>query len=407
MNILEKTLKILEQPVCDRCLGRQFGQLLSGYTNEERGRMLRAIAAMSVDHEKFKTSADMSNFSGIAFHNLEAEKRDSKECSVCSGFFENIRKYAENIAKSRKYEYGTFLVGTRMSSDMIEKEEALWERVGIDYCEPIKAEINREVGKAVEKAANAKFDRKSPEVNIILDIESGKAEVLPNPLFIYGEYQKLKRGIPQTRWPSRKYRTSVEQIIAKPFMLATHGNGHKLHGQGREDIDARCLAFRPFVLEILQPRKRKISIKGLGRKIGKGVKVRKLRLSDIAEVRRIKEAKADKTYRATVRCKDSIERKDLVKIKGIIGEIRQRTPQRVLHRRGDRSRKRKVKQVKYRYLDRNTFLLEIRGEGGLYIKELISGDGGRTRPSISELLGNECTCRELDVVKIHAATKQN
>jgi len=52
-------------------------------------------------------------------------------------------------------------------------------------------------------------------------------------------------------------------------------------------------------------------------------------------------------------------------------------------------------------MDKRTFMIEVRGEAGLYIKELISGDSGRTRPSISELLKNECTCKELDVMKIH------
>jgi len=36
----------------------------------------------------------------------------------------------------------------------------------------------------------------------------------------------------------------------------------------------------------------------------------------------------------------------------------------------------------------------------LYIKELISGDGGRTKPSLSELLGTETEVKELDVVDV-------
>ena len=51
MQIQEKAQRILQQPVCDRCLGRQFAQLLSGFTNEQRGHMLRTLVAMSVDKE--------------------------------------------------------------------------------------------------------------------------------------------------------------------------------------------------------------------------------------------------------------------------------------------------------------------------------------------------------------------
>jgi len=46
-------------------------------------------------------------------------------------------------------------------------------------------------------------------------------------------------------------------------------------------------------------------------------------------------------------------------------------------------------------------IIFVTTEAGLYIKELISGDKGRTQPNLSELLQNECVCKELDVVKIH------
>jgi tRNA pseudouridine synthase 10 len=45
--------------------------------------------------------------------------------------------------------------------------------------------------------------------------------------------------------------------------------------------------------------------------------------------------------------------------------------------------------------------IEIKGEAGLYIKELVTGDDGRTSPSISELLKNPARVESLDVVKIH------
>ena len=400
--VLEKALKILQQPVCDHCLGRQFAQLLSGYGNEERGRVIRAAAAMSIDQEEAPEGVDMSNFSGLKFHNLEAAMPAGKKCSVCGGLFPGLGKWAERIrSAAKKCEFSTFLVGTKLALDLIEKEEGLWERVGIDHCEPLKAELNRELGKLVEKALGARFDGKKPEVNIIADFGSGKAAIGINPLFVYGEYQKLARGIPQTKWPSGKYRTSVEQIIAKPFMRATKGKAHKLHGMGREDIDARCLGWRPFVLEILGPVKRKIDIRKLAKKIDrKKVRVRNARLSGVAEVREIKEARAEKTYRAVVLCENKIGRKDLKRLREL-RLVHQRTPQRVLHRRADRLRKRAVRSVKARLVSGGKFVLEIRSEAGLYIKELVSGDSGRTQPSVSSLLGTKCACRELDVIAIH------
>src|SRR3989338_4543026 len=355
--LLEKAMKILQHPVCDNCLGRQFGQLLSGFDNKERGSMLRAVAAMSLDRQDADIKGiDFSNFHGHKFHNLESAVPQKRRCEVCNDTFESLGKWVAKIKKAaQKYEFSTFLMGTKLSFELIEKEEALWERVGIDFCEPLKAELNREIGKLVEKAAGVKFSGKSPDANIIMDFDSGKVTMEINPIFIYGEYQKLARGIPQTKWPSGKYKTSVEQIIAKPFMAATAGTAHKLHGMGREDIDARCLGWRPFVLEILSPRKRTMDIRKLVKKIDKKVKVRNMRLSSIAEVRQIKEFRAEKTYSALVICEKPLARKDLKKLSQL-KVITQKPPERVLHRRADRYRKRGVRSIKAKYISSKKFL---------------------------------------------------
>lgn len=427
MNVLEKAEKILQQPVCDRCLGRQFAQLLSGYTNDQRGRMLRTAVAMSIDRSKgeekegktknqeesqSKSGAkssdismhvmDKSNFAGYIFHNLESDKSTkAKKCSVCGDFFASLDKWArkiETVSKGR--EIRTFLVGTKLPFHMIEAEEALWERVGIDYCEPIKAEINRELGKLVETKLKIKF-HKIPDVNFIINVETGKVALETNPVFVYGEYQKLVRGIPQTKWPSRKYRTSVEEIIAKPFLPATGAKGHKLHGLGREDIDARCLGWRPFVIEFLSPVKRTLDLRKLEKKVGSGIRVRNMKFSNIAEVRKIKEAKAEKTYTILVECGRKITNSDLKRLRAI-KDVNQKTPERVLHRRADKYRKRKVKSLKATLVGSKKFRLTLRTEAGLYVKELVSGDGGRTEPSVSQLLDTKCIPRDLDVLQIHA-----
>ena len=44
--------------------------------------------------------------------------------------------------------------------------------------------------------------------------------------------------------------------------------------------------------------------------------------------------------------------------------------------------------------------MRIKTEGGLYIKELISGDGGRSHPNVSEILGVNAVCEQLDVIEV-------
>ena len=70
MNVVEKAMKILEIGyVCDRCLGRQFAQLLSNTSNEARGKALRLAVAMQLDQSGDTQRIDMRNFLGITFHN--------------------------------------------------------------------------------------------------------------------------------------------------------------------------------------------------------------------------------------------------------------------------------------------------------------------------------------------------
>ena len=80
--------------------------------------------------------------------------------------------------------------------------------------------------------------------------------------------------------------------------------------------------------------------------------------------------------------------------------IQQRTPIRVIHRRSDRLREKQIYSVKIKKISGIKLELTIDCQGGLYVKELISGDGGRTSPSLSEILGTEAKCTRLDVLKV-------
>jgi tRNA pseudouridine synthase 10 len=50
--------------------------------------------------------------------------------------------------------------------------------------------------------------------------------------------------------------------------------------------------------------------------------------------------------------------------------------------------------------DQNELELKIKAQGGAYIKEFISGDEGRTVPSVSSMLQNDAICTELDVLEV-------
>jgi tRNA pseudouridine synthase 10 len=406
--VLETAKEILQKGyVCDNCLGRQFGQILSGLANRERGRSLRTALAMEYSQKPFPV--DKANFRDINFRKKPSisdkpqpkEKEKSGACRICAGLFDRLEKWASVASgKLQSVECSTFVVSTSLSLDLIRNEEALWEEIGIEHCEPIKSEINRELGKLISAKAKKEPDEVRPDVMLTLDLERDSIAMQINPVYVYGRYQKLVRGIPQTKW--EKYKVTVEDLIAEPFMKASSGSGHSMHASGREDIDARCLDWRPFVLEIESPRKRSFDLKRMEAEVNRTRKVRVqgFRYTDRKEVVTVKSMMPDKSYRAIVIAEKPVPPEALKRLTRI-SIIKQQTPTRVVHRRADKTRTKRMKSVSWKLLSGKRIEFTIKGEAGLYIKELISGDGGRTRPSFSEAVGIPMKVKELDVVKIH------
>lgn len=397
IEIARKVTK--EGPICDHCLGRQIAKISSGLSNERRGKILKEVL-----REK-------------------GEELKEGKCWVCNGLFEHLEYWVSKaLEKLKDYEFDSFLVGTKVSGLLLENEELLWEIAGASYAEPLKAELNREVGKRIEHETGKIVDFKLPDVVVILNLWTETVELQVKAVFIYGRYRKLKRGISQTRWLCREcrgkgcercnftgkmYPESVEELISGSLREEFQGEEMVLHGCGREDIDARMLGSgRPFVLELQEPRRRNVDLRMAEEKVNEEnrgkVEVRDLRYVNREMVAKIKNAKMDKTYRIEVELKRKVLEEEvknaLERLSGAL--IEQRTPTRVLHRRADLVRKRNVHSVRLVSFEGQNAAMEIKCGAGLYIKELISGDEGRTKPSFSELLGVEAEVKELDVLDV-------
>ncbi len=397
MSVISTAKAIIKKGyICDHCLGRQFSQLLTGITNVERGRIVRAVLAMEYEIKPYKT--ELSNFWQTKFHTAITVPKP-KSCWVCGGLFDRLTSLAERVArKLAGYQYDSFVVGSRLSDDMLAAEDRLWRIAGFKWAESAKSELNRELGKVLEKRLKKKSDRRSPDIEILVDLARSTITVRPRPLYIKGFYKKLIRGIPQTK--KAGYKLSVQQIIEKPLLSAAQAKTSSFHGAGREDIDVRCLDWRPFVIELKNPKRFRLPLKRIRALINrsKAVRVNNLSRTTKLEVSTIKAARYDKSYTILVRTEKAIN--DLSPLKGLIGTIEQWTPTRVAHRRARRLRKRVVKEVSYRALSKTRFKLTVRAEAGLYVKELVTGDQGRTKPSVTSFLGFDANPISVDVIKI-------
>ncbi len=403
MELTELYQKVMEYgEICDHCLGRLVAKRSFGLSNDMRGNAIRIAAAIELN---------------------QPYQPQAEPCWICDNFFDNTRVWAERVAKALKgTECRTFLMGSKVPPLIAESEEMVWSDLSLTDPEPLKSEINREVGKAVSSLVGLEMELKNPDVVVVLNIADETVDVQIRPAFIYGRYLKYERGIPQTHWDCRachgagceacngtgkQYADSVEELIGRPMIDLFQGTGATLHGAGREDIDAVMLGSgRPFVMEISEPLKRFLDLALIEESVNQAaagrIGIRDLRWSMRSEVETLKTHKGHKKYRILVDIDGSVPEDALISaLKRLAGTtIHQRTPARVAHRRADKIRDRVVLDIQYTGKEGGLYALEVTGEAGLYIKELISGDSGRTTPSLSEILGTPAVVNQLDVIHV-------
>jgi tRNA pseudouridine synthase 10 len=403
---IENLEKCFSKGLCDACLGRCVAKKGHGLRNEERGAMVRN----SLQGQPGPVAAE--------------------DCWLCEGLTDEYDKFARLVAKALgPHEFSTFVMGSKTDAGLKEREKELHAILGEKGFEETKSEVNREVGKRVCDLTGKDVDFKRADIVVLMDTRFDVVKLEVHSIFLYGRYRKLERGIPQTKWPCKRcrgkgcdrcggtgkmYPTSVEEIIAGPVVERFKAKGQAFHGMGREDIDARMLGNgRPFVLELKEPILRDIGPDGLRQleavinraAVGR-VEIEGLRTSTKDEVRSVKDHRCTKSYRVEVEFGDEVEEGNLAKaLEELNGKvIDQRTPKRVSHRRGDILRKRRVVAIgtdEGAPKSGKSTVLTIEGQAGIYIKELIAGDEGRTVPSLAGLLGLECIVKALDVIQIH------
>ncbi|MEA1993832.1 MAG: tRNA pseudouridine(54/55) synthase Pus10 [Euryarchaeota archaeon] len=336
-------------------------------------------------------------------------KRVPKKCELCGNIFDKIDQLTNFTYEA---EFSTFNVGIKLAQGVVKKEKEIMKNLSLSGEKTLKRELLSILREKLKEKFNKDVQFENPDVVFIFDLETLEMRTEPRSLYIRGRYNKYVRDIPQTKWYCKKcrgrgcpycnfkgkmYETSVEEIIGAVVLRYAECTEEKFHGAGREDINVRMLGDgRPFVIEIINPKIRSVELKKIESEINKDkrIVVRELELSDKREVVRLKQGKFSKTYLAHLN--RSISDDELGKLSSL-KKIHQRTPQRVVHRRADKTRIRKI----YKVERKNSNCLKICCEGGLYVKELITGDDGRTTPNVSSVLQKNMECVSLDVVKIH------
>ena len=273
LNKAKELIELTNGQICNHCLGRKFSDCVEGDGNVERGAKIRkALNLPTIEEDK-----------------------DYKECEICHDLFNEINSNLVEMVKEKieslEVEFDSFVVGCWLTKEIAKKDEEISSKLGLDV-EVIKKEINREFGKLLEANLEQNVDFDKEDVIIMLDLKRFLREdainpigirIQINPIFIEGRYRKLIRGIPQTKWPCRKckgrgcescnftgkqYPESVEELLSGTVLKYSKGYEAKFHGAGREDIDVRMLGSgRPFVLEIKEPKIRKLDLEKISAEV--------------------------------------------------------------------------------------------------------------------------------------------
>jgi len=439
MSILQKSLEMIEKyPLCDHCLGRQFALLGHGVENDERGRSIKLVLTLEAHGTSLTSNEGVKVLKTLATNGFSKTAQEMlcktkkrvpsksfpKRCFLCEDKFNNIERLAKKaLTLLKSYEYNNFLVGIELPKDAAEREDEFKAEFTVDHGESMRNEFGRLTGKRIAEESGKAVEFMKPEMVVLVNPYAGTVRLQANPLFVSGRYRKLVRDIPQSKWfcsncrgrgcdkcnwTGKMYPESVEEIIGKPFFDATWGMKSSFHASGREDIDARMLGSgRPFVIEITTPRQRFLDLRKLEEAVnahGKGkVEVSDLKFASKDTVRKLKKAEsAQKEYRVVVEFEDRVTAQDLVTLKERLTStvIAQKTPLRVLHRRADLTREKYIYDVNIKKLSPRKAEMMLRCQGGLYVKELVTGDEGRTTPNVSEILKNRAKPLKLDVLNV-------
>lgn len=404
MDILRK------YPLCNHCLGRLFARLGTGLDNEERGRAIKDYLLMRI-HERIlneglsdellndvKALAVSGHEPSIKFLSNMGINVSPARCYVCGDtIFNRLNEWVNNIVNSLRslgIEFRSFRLGSRVPLDIQNRELSITTEFNISSAESIKREINRELGKRVSAMLGVSFNREEPDVEVVIDVNTGSVEVQIMPIYISARYRKVHRLINeegQVKWP-------IDRVIQ-----AYNAQDVVIHTGGEDPMGVRVLGNgRPVILQVVKPSKRPDvnDVYALLKDSGYDIVLDNLSRVRASAVVKMKARVRDYviTYRVLAITDNSVTNEN---IKSLHDYFRNRQVVQVF-RRGRRIRRRisMVYELDGRVIRDRLVEFLIRCQGNLYIRGFVHGGLGDVEPSIAGTLGFSVRPVEIDILNI-------
>ena len=333
---------------------------------------------------------------------LSFEIVSGPECSVCAGLMDRTGEMAA-LAKDRakRYQFRSFGVGVSVPDGVQEREDEMRSNLRLKGSETIKTQAGKLIAAEVSHRLGKQLDRNRPDLNLLADFGAGEVYATSRPVYYYGRYTKPGK-IPQRRiFCSRckgsgcekcggtgfDGKPSVEGLLRKKLSDLSGSEKMTFTWLGSEDRESKVIPpGRPFLVEVKDPKKRKLPPKFGARFRGGLVSVSRGRVL------------ASKPLRLpSFRFQTKIRAVAATKVDpGALAELRSRfrnTPVR-FDRPNNRPTVKTVHRASATARGRTLFI-DAELDGGLPVKRFVSGE--LVSPSVSEVLKTKVSCRSFDI----------
>lgn len=408
LNIAESILR--RYPLCDRCFGRFFASLGRGLSNDVRGRSLKTSILMNLFYRNMSSGSETlrSNLQELARNGgepfrsslkiLTGDDVEIRKCYVCGSSIEDlILEYSDRVVRILERErISRFLLGVRVPRELVEREEEIAREFSISTWESIKNELKREIGKRVMmKGFKPEFE--DPDAIITIDLTVNVITISRPSLMYVVRIRKNERGF-RIRGPENSLEKLLEEKLSNlsPEYV-------RIHTTTRDSYRYRITDEGVFaVLEIHAPKRRDMDLKDLQ------VLLRELQPFEIEiisrgfrkDVRELNNRLSKTIYRIKVECSRDLKDEEIEKIKSMgVMTVTQHTPSRFVSRGAPETTRRGVASLReFTRINDKVYSIVVVIDKRLFPEEFISGDGGRTSPSLSEVLGVELKPLEVDII---------
>jgi tRNA pseudouridine synthase 10 len=335
-------------PLCNVCLLRQFPNLLSGSNKQFNQKQIQVI---------------------------------DSNCFICKGIMTSIHKSMDIVCSSlSEYQFETFVIGTRIDSSIIEREDEIRSKLKLKGGENIKQNFNRLLSSAVSQKLGKSVNFRDPDIELILNIHDNGIEVRSKSLFAFGRYTKLKRGISQKTSNYNEFNLiSIENILSKKIIELSQANYINFTWIGGEDNNSLVSGEgRPFYSEIVNPKNRKLDPKDFLNLDNDFVILNSFEFLDSKPLT-IPSFTVE--VKAHIKISPIPSKNSIKKLEDFYND-REVT---CVNRKGNRNNLKKVYSLSVEKIYKSKIVANIHCDGGLTIRNLVEG-GGYVSPSISDIL---------------------